>query len=81
MEEIKVGYHAFTHDGGEEFGAVRDVSPTHVVVYVENSGDHHISRNAVESVHAQKVVFDCGKLDAELRRAINHAHDAEVPGL
>jgi len=32
-------------------------------------------------VHAKKVVFDCKKLDARLRRAIGHAHDAEVPGL
>lgn len=80
MEEIKTGFHAFTADGGEEFGAIREVSPTTVVVYVENSGDFSVSRAAVSAVHAQKVIFDCSKLGRELRRAINHAHDAEEPG-
>jgi hypothetical protein len=28
-----------------------------------------------------KVVFDCKKLEPRLRKAIGHAHDAEVPGL
>jgi hypothetical protein len=80
-EKIEVGYQAFVSDGGEEFGAVRQVSSRDVVVYVENAGDFRISRDAVRAVHAQKVVFDCGKLDHELRRAIGHAHDAEEPGL
>jgi hypothetical protein len=30
---------------------------------------------------SEKVIFECGKLDGRLRRAIGHAHDAEVPGL
>jgi hypothetical protein len=36
---------------------------------------------AVHAVHSRKVIFDCGKLDPSLRRAIGHAHDAEEPGL
>lgn len=81
MEDIEVGYQAFTADDGEEFGAVRDVRDDEVVVYVENAGDFPIPLDAVMSVHAQKVIFDCGKLDPRLRTAINHAHDAEEPGL
>jgi len=80
-EKIEVGFQTFVSDGGQEFGAVRDVSPTEVVVYVENAGEFRIPLSAVESVHSEKVVFDCGRLDARLRRAIGHAHDAEVPGL
>jgi hypothetical protein len=80
-EKIEVGYQAFVSDGGEEFGAIRSVSPDGLVVYVENAGDFPVALDAVKDVHAQKVVFDCGKLDARLRRAIGHAHDAEVPGL
>jgi len=80
-DRIEIGYQAFVSDGGEEFGAVRDVSPDGLVVYVENAGDFYIPFDAVEAVHSQKVVFDCGKLDDRLRRAIGHAHDAEVPGL
>jgi hypothetical protein len=82
-EDIKVGYQAFVSDGGEEFGAVRQVSPNDgpvLVVYVENAGDFLVPLEAAASVHAQKVVLECGKLDMRLRRAIGHAHDAEKPG-
>jgi hypothetical protein len=80
QERIEIGYQAFVSDGGEEFGAIRDVSPEGLVVYVENAGDFRVSLDAVKAVHSHKVVFDCGKLDDRLRRAIGHAHDAEVPG-
>ena len=79
-ESIEVGYQAFVSDGGEEFGAVRSVSADSVVVYVENAGEFRIPLRAVHAVHSQKVVFDCGQLDARLQRAIGHAHDAEEPG-
>jgi hypothetical protein len=82
MQEIEAGYHAFTDDaGGEEFGAVRAVDDDTITIYVENAGDFVVPRSAVVSVHSQKVVVDCGQLDPELRRAIDHAHDAEEPGL
>ncbi len=32
---------------------------------------------AVTKVAFGKVTFDCKKLDAKLRKAIGHAHDAE----
>jgi hypothetical protein len=80
-EKIEVGYQAYVSDGGEEFGAVRNVASDGVVVYVENAGEFRIPFDAVHAVHSQKVVFDCNKLDARLRRAIGHAHDSEVPGL
>ena len=80
-EDIEVGYQAFVSDGGEEFGAVREVSPTELVIYVENAGNFRVARTAVEAVHSQKVVLSCAKLDRRLREAINHAHDAEEPGL
>jgi hypothetical protein len=80
-ETIEVGYQAFVSDGGEEFGAVREVSPTELVIYVENAGDFRVPRAAVEAVHSQKVVLSCAKLDRRLREAINHAHEAEEPGL
>jgi hypothetical protein len=41
QEPIEVGYQAFVSDGGEEFGAVREVSPNgrpELVIYVENAG-------------------------------------------
>ena len=81
-EAIEVGYQAFVSDGGEEFGAVREVSPNgrpELVIYVENAGDFVVPLSAVEAVHSQKVVLTCRKLDHRLRQAIGHAHDAEEP--
>jgi len=79
-EKIEIGYQAFVADGGEEFGAVREVSAEDLLVYVENAGDFRIPRRAISAVHSQKVIFDCSKLDSRLRKAIGHAHDAEKPG-
>jgi hypothetical protein len=83
QEEIAVGDQVFAVDGGEVFGAVRQVAPhgrPELVIYVENAGDFVVPLDAVEAVHAQKVIVDCNKLDARLREAIGHAHDAEEPG-
>ena len=80
-ETIEVGYQTFVADGDDEFGAVRNVSPDGLVVYVENAGEFRVPLDAVKAVHAQNVIFECGKLDRRLRAAIGHAHDAEVPGL
>ncbi|HJU27938.1 MAG TPA: hypothetical protein VJ718_02145 [Candidatus Binataceae bacterium] len=83
-EKIGIGYQVFVSDGGEEVGAVREVRPNgrpEVVIYVENAGDFYVPLDAIESVHAEKVVLNCAKLEPRMRRAINHAHDAEEPGL
>lgn len=77
---VEVGYQAFVSDGGEEFGAVRQVLPDVLVVYVENAGDLVFPMAAVEKVHFEKVVFSADKLDPKLLEAISHAHDAEEPG-
>ena len=82
-ESIEVGYQTFVSDGGEEFGAVRQVAPQgrpELVIYVENAGDFVVPLDAVEAVHSQKVILNCRKLDRRLREAIGHAHEAEVPG-
>ncbi|HKE12629.1 MAG TPA: hypothetical protein VKE73_13765 [Myxococcota bacterium] len=84
QEKIEVGFQTFVSDGGQEFGAVRQVSPKgrpELIVYVENSGDFVVSLDAVEAVHSHKVILNCKKLDKRLRSAIGHAHDAEEPGL
>ena len=79
---IEIGYQTFVSDGGEEFGAVREVSPNgrpELVIYVENAGEFVVPLSAVEAVHSQKVILNCAKLERRLRRAIGHAHDAEEP--
>ncbi len=82
QETIEIGYQAFVSDGGEEFGAVRAVSPNgrpELVIYVENAGDFVVPLSAVASVHSQKVILSCAKLERRLRQANGHAHDAEEP--
>lgn len=79
---IEIGFQAYVKDGGEEFGAVRQVMANgDVVVYVENSGDHVVPHAAIEAVHSGKVIITASKLDEKLRAAIGHSHDAEEPGL
>ena len=51
-----------------------------LVIYVENAGDFVVPLEAVEAVHAQKVIVNSTKLEPRLREAIGHAHNAEVTG-
>jgi hypothetical protein len=78
-ERIRVGFQTFVSDSPEEFGAIRDIARdgSQLTVYVENAGEFYVPMNAVMSVQSEKVTFDCKKLDASLRAAIGHAHDAE----
>jgi len=81
-DNIQEGFEVFVADDSQAFGAVRQVSPhgrPEFVVYVENAGDFTVPLSAVEAVHSQKVIVNCGKLDRRLRQAIGHAHDAEDP--
>ena len=78
-EKIEEGFDVFAHDGDKAFGAVRHVSSKGIVVYVENAGDFVISLDALKDVHDEKVVVDCARLDAKLKRAIGHAHSGEDP--
>ena len=84
QESIQVGFQVFDHDGGEEFGAVRDVCPEgrlELLVNIENGGDHCIPLDAIVQVHSGKVIVDTSLLEPAVRLAIAHAHDAERPGL
>jgi hypothetical protein len=81
METIQIGYQAFTSDGGEAFGAVRDITDDTLTIYVENTGEFVVPMGAVRAVHSQKVILTPSELDQDLRNAIRRAHDAELPGL
>ena len=79
MEKIAEGFDVFVHDGEKSFGAVRQIRPGEIVVYIENGGDFEVPLSAVKDVHDEKVVLDSGKLDAKLREAIRRAHSGEDP--
>ena len=83
IEDIQVGYQLYAAEGGEEFGAVRGITPDRsgVMIYIENAGDFIVGLDAIRSVHDQKVIVDANRLDEKVRNAIAHAHDAEEPGL
>ena len=84
QESIQIGFQVFDRDGGEEFGAVREVCPEgrlELLVNIENGGDHCIPLEAIVDVHSEKVIVDAKHLAPAVRHAIAHAHDAERPGL
>ena len=84
LSPIEVGYQVYLEEGGEEFGAVREVAPENrdeIIVYVENAGDFAVPVSAIESAHDAKVVLDRTRLDPRMLEAIGHAHDREEPGL
>jgi hypothetical protein len=84
LNPIKVGYQSYLEEGGDPFGAVRQIAPggrDEVTIYIENSGDFRVDSRAVKSVHDGKVVLDRNHLETQLLEAIRHAHDREEPGL
>ena len=80
LPPIEVGFQAFAKGSEEEFGAVRQVRPQEVVVYIEDAGDTIIPLSAVTDVIEGKVIVDIQKLDENVRRAIANAHrDEDFP--
>jgi hypothetical protein len=80
MPPIEVGYQAFAQGSEEEFGAVRQVRPQDLVVYIEDAGDTIVPLSAVTDVIEGKVIVDTQKLDEGVRRAIANAHrDEDYP--
>jgi hypothetical protein len=80
-EKIEAGFMAFLVDGKDGIGAVREVTPNSLVIYIENAGEFVVPRLAVKDVHSQKVLLDPGLLDKRLLAAIGHVHDSEDPKL
>lgn len=80
-EAIEEGFMVFATDGQEGIGSVREIHPERdeLVVYIENAGDFVVPLAAVDTVHSQKVMLRCDRLEPRLREAIGHAHDAEDP--
>ncbi|OLE63206.1 MAG: hypothetical protein AUG04_06380 [Deltaproteobacteria bacterium 13_1_20CM_2_69_21] len=80
LPPIEVGYQAFAKGSEEEFGAVRQVRPQDLVVYIEDAGDTIIPIAAVTDVVEGKVIIDIQRLDETVRRAIENAHrDEDFP--
>ena len=78
-EDIQQGFDVFLHDGAHNFGAVRQVRPHEIVIYIENAGDFTVPMSAVQDVHDEKVILNGAKIDKALKDAIAHAHQGEDP--
>lgn len=80
LPPIEVGFQAFAKGAEEEFGAVRQVRPGDLVIYIEDAGDTVIPLSAVIEVIEGKVILDTARLDEGVRRAIENAHrDEDYP--
>ncbi|MFN2547742.1 MAG: hypothetical protein ABR567_09945 [Myxococcales bacterium] len=80
LPAIEVGYQAFAVGSEEEFGAVRALAPSSIVVYIEDFGDTTVPLSAVTEVIEEKVIVDTAKLDQKVRDAIARAHrDEDYP--
>jgi hypothetical protein len=81
-EQIEVGYQTYIYDGGEPFGAIRNILRSRhpeLVIYVERAGEFVVPLDAVKSVHSGKVILNYSRLERRLQHAIDHAHDDEKP--
>ena len=80
LPPIEVGFQVFAKGAEEEFGAVRQVRPQDLVIYIEDAGDTIIPISAVTEVVEGKVIVDVQKLEEGVRRAIANAHrDEDFP--
>jgi hypothetical protein len=75
---VQIGFQVYFEEGGEEIGAVRQVAPDHVVVYVEGARDFIVRGPAVRAAHDGKLVLDPKKVEPALLEAARHAHEHET---
>lgn len=75
---VSIGDQVFIDGNDEEIGAVRQVKPDHVVVYVENAGDFVIRGPHVKAAHHGKLVLDPQRAEPDLLDAASQAHARET---
>ena len=75
---VSVGDQVFIHGNSEEVGAVRQVMPDQVVVYIENAGDFVVRGPHVKAAHDGKLVLDPQHAEPALLEAARYAHTRET---
>ncbi len=78
LVQVEIGDQAFLSEGADPIGAVREIRPSALVIYVEGGGDFIVSSPAVRSVHDGKVVLDAAELDGAFLAAARSAHAREI---
>jgi len=80
-EKIREGFDVFLRDGDGSVGAVRQVHPAAILVYVEDGGDFLVPAEAVVDVEAEKVILDPSKLETRMLDFIRRRRRDEDPNL
>ena len=75
--DVTVDFEVFAHEGEHAIGAVREIHPDHLIVWIENRGDTRIDAEHIARAHDGKVLLVEDGLPGELVEAIARAHDAE----
>ncbi|PPU46093.1 hypothetical protein XarbCFBP7697_10125 [Xanthomonas arboricola] len=81
MQQIEIGQMVFLRDGKVGVGAVREVRKdgAELVINIENGGDFVLPASVVRDVHSGKVMLDVEQLPEDVRNALRHPHDNELP--
>ncbi len=77
LSAIQPDWEVFAQDGKPGIGAVRQVGPKHLDIYIEGFGDTRVTADQVTNAHDGKVLLDLDSLPSDLQQAIRHAHDGE----
>ena len=75
--QVHLDFEVFAQEGEHAIGAVREIHPDHLIVWIENRGDTRIDAEHIANAHDGKVLLEADGLPEALREAIEHAHDAE----
>jgi len=75
---VSVGDQVFLDGNDEEIGAVREVRPDHVIIYIENRGDFVVKGPHVKAAHDGKLVLDPKHAEPALLAAAREAHQLET---
>lgn len=81
MQQIEIGQMVFVRDGEVGVGAIREVRKdgAELVINIENGGDFVLPATVVRDVHSGKVMLDVEQLPEDVRHALRHPHDNELP--
>ncbi|WP_299820116.1 hypothetical protein [uncultured Jannaschia sp.] len=77
LSSIRVEDELFVKDGETGIGAVRDVKPDRLIVYIEGYGEIEIGPDHIADAHDGKVMLRVDRLPSDLQERIDHVHDAE----
>jgi hypothetical protein len=75
---VELGAQVYLEEGGEVMGAVRQVAPDYILVFVEGAGDFIVTGPGVRASHDGKVILDPEHLDPAILEAAKHAHEHET---